>query len=692
MVSLTVQAVERRTYPMPYTQDDRPLVLSTSLGDDAFVVTGMTGTEELSQPFHFTLDLVSDRPRVDATALLGKPALLAIAGAGDSERLVHGLVSRFRRVGAGTALTAYQLELVAWPWMLSLSTDCRIFQKMSVPDIVSQVFKDLGFADFRLKLVNAHPPREFCVQYRETHLDFVSRLLEDEGIFYFFEHEAEHHWLVLTDASSILKPCAGTPTLKPAPAALARSVGDQYTGLVVERAVRTRAVALAEYNYRTPSAALGVALAASTGAGEWFDYPGGYDVAVEGDRLARMRLETMDAEREGVRGTSNAPTLTSGFTVQLPDTPTAAGGTAWLVVSVRHGARAPEPVASDTDDQEHEGYTFESEFTFAAADLPWRPPNVTPRPKVYGTQSALVVGVAGEEIFTDAQGRVKLHFHWDRRSRRDENSSCWIRCSSAWAGQGYGQFSVPRIGQEVLVDFLEGNPDRPVVIGRVFNAEQQPPCDPGGSRGAVSGVRSRTHRGSGYNELTMDDTKGRERISIHAQYDMSTVVEHDDTLRVVAGNRTVSVEAGTHTETIKGDTSIAITTGSYTHDVRTGTATIRVKGAVAETFDADQTTAVKHKVLIDAGDEITLRSGDSTITLASNGTITIGCKHLAIVADADIKASAPTVEITAGDEAKFGVGNQQMTCDKAKVSVSGAGINASAVGTHEITGALVKIN
>ena len=162
---------------MPYAQDDRPLVLTTSLGDDAFVVTGMTGTEELSRPFHFTLDLVSERPRIDATALLGKPALLTIAGAGDGERLVHGLVSRFRRVGAGTALTAYQLELVAWPWMLSLSTDCRIFQKLTVPEIVTQVFKDLGFADFRLKLVNAHPPREFCVQYRESHLDFVTRLL-----------------------------------------------------------------------------------------------------------------------------------------------------------------------------------------------------------------------------------------------------------------------------------------------------------------------------------------------------------------------------------------------------------------------------------------------------------------------------------------------------------------------------------
>jgi type VI secretion system secreted protein VgrG len=398
----------------------------------------------------------------------------------------------------------------------------------------------------------------------------------------------------------------------------------------------------------------------------------------------------MDAEREAVRGTSNAPTLTSGFTVQLPDTATAAGGHAWLVVSVRHSARPPVPVAGTTENEE--GFTFESAFTFAAADVPWRPPRVAPRPRVYGTQSALVVGVAGEEIYTDAHGRVKLHFYWDRRSKRDENSSCWVRCSSAWAGQGYGQFSVPRLGQEVLVDFLEGDPDRPIVVGRVYNAEQPPPCDPGGARGVVSGMRSKTVKGGGYNEMTMDDTKGKEKISVHAQYDMSTVVEHDDTQRVVSGNRTIAVETGTHTETIKGATSITVTTGNYSHDVQTGTATIHVTGAVTENFDANQTTTVKHEIMIDGGDKITLKSGASSITLEKGGTITIHGKNVIVIGDTEIKASAPKVAATGGDEAKFGVGNQQMTCDKTKVNVSGAAINSSAVGMHEITGALVKIN
>jgi type VI secretion system secreted protein VgrG len=199
-------------------------------------------------------------------------------------------------------------------------------------------------------------------------------------------------------------------------------------------------------------------------------------------------------------------------------------------------------------------------------------------------------------------------------------------------------------------------------------------------------------KGGGYNEMTMDDTKGKEKISVHAQYDMSTVVEHDDTLRVVAGNRTISVETGTHTETIKGDTSVVVLSGNYSHTVQTGEASVYVKGDVAESFDGHQSTKVGKTLVVDAGDEITLKSGASTITLAKDGTITIGCKHLSVVADADIKLSAPKVEILGGDEAKLGVGNQQMTCDKAKVSVSGAGINSSAVGTHEITGALVKIN
>jgi type VI secretion system secreted protein VgrG len=262
----------------------------------------------------------------------------------------------------------------------------------------------------------------------------------------------------------------------------------------------------------------------------------------------------------------------------------------------------------------------------------------------------------------------------------------------AWAGRGYGQFSVPRIGQEVLVDFLEGDPDRPVVVGRVYNADQPPPCDPGGSRGVVSGMRSQTHKGAGHNSMEMNDTAGQEKISIHAQYDMDTVVEHDETLTVKTGNRKIDVLAGTHTETIEGVTSITVKSGTYSHDVQAGTATIHVAGLVTENFDNSQTTTVTNNVTIIAGDQIRLQSGESSITLTSGGTITIRCKTLDLGATTEIKANAPKITITGENETKMGVGAQTVTCDGQKVTVSGAAVNSSASGIHEISGGLVKIN
>jgi type VI secretion system secreted protein VgrG len=677
---------------MTYTQALRHLAVETVLGRDALLVRALSGDEGVSRPFHFTLDLTSTALVLDATRILGTPARVTIALPSGGERTIHGLVSRFRQSGGGvtsaTSATSYQAELVPWLWMLSLSTDCRIFQNLSVPDIVTQIFGDFGFSDYRLALTRAYPPREFCVQYRETHLDFVSRLLEDEGIFYYFEHGAERHTLVMADSVAAARPAPALTTLRASATGDGAWGDDLYSALTVERSVHTQAVELADYNYLNPSAPLQVPFEPPARPAEAFDYPGGFADAAERDRYMRLRLEEAESARVTATGTSHAPALTSGYSVNLAGNARRAHDDAWFVLAVRHDATQGGFVGGAADAP----FTYRNEFTLVPAAVPWRPPRRTPRPYVRGTQSALVVGTAGEEIWTDAHGRVKLHFYWDRRSQRNENSSCWVRCSMAWAGRGYGQFSVPRIGQEVLVDFLEGDPDRPVVVGRVYNADQPPPCDPGGSRGVVSGMRSQTHKGAGYNAMEMNDTAGQEKISIHAQYDMDTVVEHDDTQTVKTGNRKIDVLAGTHTETIKGNTTITIATGNFTHDVQTGTATIHVKGAVAETFEDSQTTTVTHNVTIDGGDQIRLVSGDSSITLTKAGKITIHCKNLEVIGDTDIKASAPKVAISGGDEAKIGVGNQQMTCDKAKVSVSGAAINASAVGTHEITGALVKIN
>jgi type VI secretion system secreted protein VgrG len=238
--------------------------------------------------------------------------------------------------------------------------------------------------------------------------------------------------------------------------------------------------------------------------------------------------------------------------------------------------------------------------------VPYRPLRTTPKPRIWGTQTALVVGKAGEEIWTDKQGRVKVQFYWDRLGKKDENSSCWIRVSQPWAGKGWGGLAVPRIGQEVVVEFLEGDPDQPIIVGRVYNAEQTPPYDPG-KGGVVSGMRSNTHKGRGYNEMSMEDTAGKEKITIHAQYDMGTTVEHDDTQHIVSGNRTINIDAGTHTETIHGDTKISVKAGTQSNTVN-------------KSIDITSETAYIH---LKAATEIQLEVGASKLLMKSDGTISL---------------------------------------------------------------------
>jgi type VI secretion system secreted protein VgrG len=301
-----------------------------------------------------------------------------------------------------------------------------------------------------------------------------------------------------------------------------------------------------------------------------------------------------------------------------------------------------------------------------------------------GSQTAIVVGPKSEEIHTDKYGRVKVRFHWDRSSGPPEDMSCWIRVSQQTAGDGWGSINIPRVGQEVIVDFLEGDPDQPIITGRVYNGDQMPPFTLP-DKGMVSGMKSNsTKGGGGYNEISLDDTKSKEQITIHAQYDMGATVEHDDT-QTVHNDRTIKVD-GKHTETIVKDTSISISEGPYKLDVQKGTHTHHVKGDVQETYDANQQTQVANnimiqsnsaKITVDAKTEIFLHCGQSFISLKQDGTIVISGQNIQIV-------GAQTV--------KMGVGNQNVICDVQKVAVSGAGINSNAVGMHNISGAVVKIN
>jgi type VI secretion system secreted protein VgrG len=666
--------------------------ITTPLGDDVLLLDGFEGSERMSSLFRFTASLLSEKPDIVAADLLRKGVTIEVTLDDGSARHFHGIVNRLSQGGRVEGLTSYRAEIVPMLWTLTLSQDCRIFQKMSVPEIVDAIFAQHGLSDVAERTTRSYPKRDYCVQYLESPFAFVSRLLEEEGIFYFFEHADGKHTLVLADAPSAIKPCPGQARARIVPEAGKALAEDVVLTWEKVHELRTGKVALTDYDPINPSLPL-LASAAGKGPDEWFDYPGGYATVDEGARYTGLQLEEREAGIVTITGTGTVRAFTAGHKFDLREHYRRDDNGSYLLTSVQHIARAGDFRSWTTAP-----FDYQNAFSAMPAATPFRPATVTPKPRIRGTQPAVVTGPSGEEIYPDKYGRVKVHFFWDRHGKPDENSSCWIRVTTSWAGKGWGSIQIPRIGQEVMVGFLEGDPDQPIIVGSVYNAEQMPPH---GLPGAMtsSGMKSNTHKGKGSNEMTMDDTAGKEKITVHAQYDMGTTVEHDDT-QTVKNNRTITVD-GTHTETVKKDTTITVSEGHYkhtvtagnaTHDVAAGTFTHHVAKLVTENFDNSQTTTVKVNVTIDGGDQIRLVSGDSSITLTKGGKITIHCKNLEVIGDTDIKASAPKVEVTGGDEAKFGVGNQQMTCDKAKVSVSGAAINASAVGTHEITGALVKIN
>ncbi len=455
------------------------------------------------------------------------------------ERKIHGLVRRFAQMGQQEDLTFYSVELVPWLWFLTLSQDCKVFQNKSVLDIVQEVFDGLGYTDYELRCSQTYAPREYCVQYRETHFNFVSRLLEEEGIFYFFEHTQDTHTLVLADLNSTCQPCPAQDAVRMAVEEGPWQDEDVVTSISLESAVHLGKVTLRDYDFTRPSLNLETA-AESEDWEEVYDYPGHYVELDEGARYAQLLLEEGACGGQVVRGASNCRAFVSGHKFTLEEHYRADANQEYLLLHVSHRAEAGDYRSWDTASTE-----YNNTFVCIPSATPYRPPRRSRKPRIHGSQTAVVVGPAGEEVYTDEYGRIKIQFYWDRLGQRDQNSSLFVRVVSFWAGKGYGSISIPRIGNEVIVDFLEGNPDAPIVTGSVYNAEQAVPFALPGA-GIQMGMKSRTSPGGGgSNEITMTDTAGEEKITIHAQYDMGTTVEHDET-QTVNNDRTITVDRHAH--------------------------------------------------------------------------------------------------------------------------------------------------
>ena len=634
-----------------YSQEERLLKIKTTLGETKLLLERFSGAETLSQPFEFKLTMLSTDFSVDIKSLLRTNVTITLIMADGTNRYFNAVFSSISQARANADIKAaapsggltnpdeemavYEAIVVPKLWFLSLDSDCKIFQTMTIQAIVEKVLKDKGVNDYSFRLNGSYPARDYCVQYRESSLDFISRLLEEEGIFYFFEHTDTKHTLVFADKSSVLPACPDQAVAEYS-AAQSGWVGEGIEGVAALERVEssyTGKAAVTDYNFETPSLSLMSNLADDNE--EKYDFPGEYPTKPEGQRYVRLRLEETEALQFVVNGNSRCRGFRPGVYFKLKGHFRKDTNQDYFLTSIIHNAY--DSTYRQNQEKSHE---YKNSFTAIPKSVPYRPPRDTPRPTVQGLQTAVVVGQSGEEIWTDKYGRVKVQFFWDRVGKKNENSSCWVRVSQIWAGKNWGWMTIPRIGQEVLVDFLEGDPDRPIIVGRVYNAEQMPPWDLPANQ-TQSGILTRSSKGGtgdNANYLQFEDKSGAEQINVWAQKDMNCTVEHDDTQKIM-NDRVINVD-GKHTETIVKDTTITITQGNHSTTVQTGNQSIDVdKGNQATTISmgnqshtlkmgnqsntmnlGNQTTECKlGKIDMTAMQSITLTVGGSSIKVDQMG-------------------------------------------------------------------------
>ena len=584
---------------MPLTQDTRLIGIETPLGKDVLLLRGFSGQETISQLSVFELDLLSKDPEIKFEDVIGKRVTLRVTLSEDKERYFNGFISRFVQSGAQTGMPNYRATMVPWLWFLTKTTDCRIFQNKTIPDIIQQICKEYGFTDIKTKLQGTYEPRDYCVQYRETDYNFVARLMEQYGIFYFFEHEKEKHTLVLADNPDAHQPCPEQPKAKWNPQGSKSLTEDVVTTLEVEKIFRPGKYALTDYNFETPSTSLLSEIDTTIAVGgntkyEVYDYPGEYEKKGQGKSLVKLRMEEQEVKHLRVTGTSSCRAFATGYRFDFEDYSRADLNQAHVLTGLSHSATVGDTYSTGKSGDGTESYR--NAFTCIPHSVPFRPPQITPKPIIQGPQTAVIVGPSGEEIYVDKYGRVKAQFHWDREGKFDENSSCWMRVSQVHAGKGFGGIDTPRIGEEIIISFLEGDPDRPLIVGRVYNGQNMPPNGlPGG--GMISGLKSNsTPGGGGNNCIMMDDSKGNELYSMNAQFNCTenvgnnrtTTVKVNDSL-TVNNNQTIKI-AVDRKEDVGGTETITIT-GHRTETVNGGE-TVTVTGGRSHTVNGVQTTTI----------------------------------------------------------------------------------------------------
>jgi type VI secretion system secreted protein VgrG len=655
------------------------LSVDTPFGKDALVLARMDGEERLSTPFRFDLDLVSKDASLDFKKILGQGVTVKIALSSGKDRVFHGIATRFVQAGRAGKLTAYRAELRPRLWVLSKTRDSRVFQAKTVPEIVKAVLSAHGVDPVVDKLKAKYEKREYCVQYQESALDFISRLLEDEGIFYYFQHAEGKHTLVLGDDPTAHAPC---PELAKAryrgPVEESARDEDAITACEIEEQVTTTGYAVSDYNFEVPATSL---LSKIDGEGglEVYEYPGNHAQKSAGEARAKLRLEAEEATASFLTGSSYCRGMSAGHAFTLADHERKSANTDYVVLSVTHAVTGTE---------------YDNAFVAFPKKKPYRPPRLTPKPLIHGAQTAVVTGKSGEEIWTDKYGRIKVQFFWDRLGAKDDKSSCWVRVAQGWAGKGWGAFFLPRVGQEVVVTFLGGDPDRPLVTGSVYNAEQTVPYGlPGEQTKSTLKTRS-SKQGSAGNELRFEDKKDAEEVFLHAEKDQKFTVKHDFATEV-ENDLTTTVKKGKRTTTLdEGDDTLVVKKGGRTVKVEKGDETHSVKGKRTVKVEGEEAHETKGAVKVEAKAGYTLKvTGDLTIDCSGSVVIKAG-QSLTLKAGTEAKLEAGTaLTCKSGTDLNAKAGTNLTTeAGISLTSKASASMTVDGGGMCTIKGGMVKIN
>lgn len=662
-----------------FTQDSRLLSITTPLGKDAFLLASLVGSEGISTPFRFDVELVSDRvTKIDLKQLVGQKVTITIADAAGKSRYINGVVSSASQGGMDDVFKSYRAEIVPTLALLRHRVDIRIFQRKSVTDIIEQVFKDAGLTDYKLQTNATYNPLDYCVQYNESDFVFVSRLMEEHGIFYFFQHEQSGHTLVLADQSSAHKPCPGQSEARYQRTTGGALEDDVVNSWETRREFRSGKFTLTDYNFETPSSSLLVSdpttvRVADNDKYELYSYPGDYQKKADGDTLARVRMQAEEVNSVVAAGGSTCRAFASGYRFSLTEHFESAVNGDWVLTEVSHNASVGL-FARDSAAQSGDHYS--NRFTCIPFATPYRPDRLTPRPVVHGLQPAVVVGQSGEEIWVDKYGRVKVQFFWDRAGKKNEQSSCWVRVAQPWAGKQWGFVQLPRIGQEVLVAFEEGNPDRPVIVGSVYNAEQMPPYALPDNQ-TQSGFKSRSSKGGGadnFNELRFEDKKGSEEVYFKAEKDHTGLIKNDETWNV-QHDRTTTIKNNDTRTVSEGNDATTVTKGNQTVDIDKGNQTTTLG-------EGNQVADIKmgnHEVKVEQGNQtVEIQMGNQTIKLGMGNQST--------------KLDLGSVSTEAMQSIELKVGQSSIKVDQMGVTIGGMMIKIEGQVQTEVKGLITQIS